>query len=149
MNSGMPVRTDPFPHWPLFDNDEIAAVSSVLQSGNVNYWTGEEGRLFEKEFAASIGVNYAVAVMNGTVALEAALMALNIGGGDEVIVTPRSYIASASCAVMRGAKPVFADVDPISQNITAETIAAALSPKTKGIVVVHLAGWPCETWTRS
>ena len=119
MNGGIPVRNKPFPVWPFFDHDEMAAVSRVLQSGKVNYWTGEEGRLFEKEFAASVGVNYAVAVMNGTVALEAALMALNIGDGDEVIVTPRSYIASASCAIVRGARPVFADVDRDSQNISA------------------------------
>ena len=130
IDGGLPTRIKPFPRWPFFDHDEIAAVSSVLQSGNVNYWTGEEGRLFEKEFAASIGVNYAVAVMNGTVALEAALMALNIGDGDEVIVTPRSYIASASCAVMRGAKPVFADVDRNSQNITADTIEKVITNRT-------------------
>ena len=142
-NNGKTVRIEPFACWPFFDHDEISAVSAVLQSGNVNYWTGEEGRLFEKEFAASIGVNYAVAVMNGSVALEAALMALNIGAGDEVIVTPRSYIASASCAVMRGAKPVFADVDRDSQNITAETIKKVITSRTRAIIAVHLAGWPC------
>jgi len=132
------------PGWPDFPEDEIAAVRRVLQSGKVNYWTGEEGRLFEKEFAAGIGVNYAVAVMNGTVALEAALMALNIGHGDEVIVTPRSFIASASCAVMRGAKPVFVDVDRESQNITAATIEKVITKRTRAIIAVHLAGWPCE-----
>ncbi len=144
MNGGAPVRTDPFPPWPFFDHDEITAVANVLQSGNVNYWTGEKGRFFEKEFAASVGVNYAVAVMNGTVALEAALMALNIGCNDEVIVTPRSYIASASCAVMRGAKPVFADVDRNSQNITADTIKKVITNRARAIIAVHLAGWPCE-----
>jgi len=143
-NKDKPVRLRPFHGWPFFDSDEIAAVSAVLQSGKVNYWTGEECRLFEKEFAASIGVDYAVAMMNGTVALEAALMALNIGQGDEVIVTPRSYIASASCAVMRGAKPVFADVDRNSQNITAQTIEKIITKRTRAIVAVHLAGWPCE-----
>jgi dTDP-4-amino-4,6-dideoxygalactose transaminase len=110
----------------------------------VNYWTGEECLLFEKEFAASIGVEYAVVMMNGTVALEAALMALNISNGDEVIVTPRSYIASASCAVMRGAKPVFADVDRDSQNITADTIKKVITNRTRAIIAVHLAGLPCE-----
>ncbi len=144
INGGTPVHTKPFPSWPFFDAEEIAAVNKVLQSGNVNYWTGEEGRLFEKEFAASIGVNHAVAVMNGSVALEAALMALNIGAGDEVIVTPRSFIASASCAVMRGAKPVFADVDRNSQNIIAENIKKVLTNRTRAIIAVHLAGWPCE-----
>ena len=88
--------------------------------------------------------NYAVALMNGTVALEAALVALGIVPGDEVVVTSRTFIASASCVIMRGGRPVMADVDPVSQNITAETIAAALTPRTKGIIVVHLAGWPCD-----
>ncbi|MBN1470746.1 MAG: DegT/DnrJ/EryC1/StrS aminotransferase family protein [Syntrophaceae bacterium] len=129
--------------WPFFAQDEIAAVKRVLQSGKVNYWTGQEGRLFEKEFAANTGVKYAVAVMNGTVALEAALMALGIGKGDEVIVTPRSFIASASCAIMRGAKPVFADVDRESQNITAATIEKVITKRTSAIIAVHLAGWPC------
>jgi hypothetical protein len=144
INGGIPVRKKPFPAWPLFSDDEIAAVSRVLQSGKVNYWTGEEGRLFEKEFAESIGVNYAVAVMNGTVALEAALMALDIRDGDEVIVTPRSYIASASCAVMRRAKPVFADVDRDSQNITVQTIEKVITRRTRAIITVHLAGCPCD-----
>jgi dTDP-4-amino-4,6-dideoxygalactose transaminase len=143
INGGLPIRKAPFPPWPFFDDDERVAVSKILQSGNVNYWTGEECRLFEKEFAASVGVNYAVAMMNGSVALEAALMALNIGNGNEVIVTPRSYIASASCAVMRGAKPVFADVDRDSQNITADTIKKVITSHTRAIVAVHLAGWPC------
>lgn len=143
-NNEFPVRTTPFPPWPFFEEEEKAAVAGVLQSGNVNYWTGEEGRLFEKEFAASTGVKYSVAVMNGTVALESALMALNIGEGDEVIVTPRSYIASASCAVMRRARPVFADVDKNSQNITAETIEKVITKRTRAIIAVHLAGWPCE-----
>ncbi|MBP9014438.1 MAG: DegT/DnrJ/EryC1/StrS family aminotransferase [Smithella sp.] len=138
-----PIRKTPFPGWPFFARDEIAAVKRVLQSGKVNYWTGNKGRLFEKEFATFIGVKYAVAVMNGTVALEAALMALGIGKGDDVIVTPRSFIASASCAVMRGAKPVFADVDRESQNITAATIEKVITKRTRAIIAVHLAGWPC------
>lgn len=139
-----PVHAVFFPQWPFFGDDEIVAVTKVLQSGKVNYWTGEEGRSFEKEFAASVGVKYAVAVMNGTVALEAALMALDIGTGDEVIVTPRSYIASASCAIVRGAKPLFADVDRDSQNITAASIEKVISKRTRAIIAVHLAGWPCE-----
>jgi dTDP-4-amino-4,6-dideoxygalactose transaminase len=143
INGGFPIRKETFPRWPLFGHDEITAVTNVLQSGNVSYWTGEEGRLFEKEFAASIGVDYAVAMMNGTVALEAALLALNIGADDEVIVTPRSYIASASCVVMCGAKPVFADVDRNSQNITADTIEKIITSRTRAIIAVHLAGCPC------
>lgn len=130
--------------WPTYEDDEKEKVYQILASGKVNYWTGEEGRLFEKEYAQFIGTPYAVALMNGTVALEAALAALNIGSGDEVITTSRTFIASASCAVMRGATPVLADVDPVSQNITVDTIKKVLTKKTKAIIVVHLAGWPCE-----
>lgn len=136
------VRT--FPLWPSFDPDEIEAVRRVLESGKVNYWTGEEGHCFEKEFAEFHGVKHAVALANGTVALELALRALGIGPGDEVIVTPRTFIASASCIVLVGAVPVFADVDRDSQNITAESIRNVLTPRTKAIIVVHLAGWPCD-----
>jgi hypothetical protein len=124
--------------------DEINAVAAVLGSGRVNYWTGEEGRRFEEEYAQHVGVRHGIALANGTVALELALHALGIGPGDEVVTTSRTFIASASCAVMRGARPLVADVNPISQNITAETIRAVLTPRTRAIVAVHLAGWPCE-----
>src|SRR5712691_12402631 len=122
LEGGQPVRTEPFAPWPHFEPDEIEAAVRVLHSGKVNYWTGEEGRQFEKEFAAHVGCKYGVAVANGTVALELALHALGIGAGDEVIVPSRTFIASASCAVMRGARPVFADVDTDSQNLTADTV---------------------------
>jgi len=130
--------------WPVHEEDELQAVNKVLASGRTNYWTGQEGREFEKEFAAFVGTKYAVALMNGTVALEAALYALDIGPGDEVITACRTFIASASCAVMRGATPVMADVDPQTQNISAETIEPCITPRTKAIVVVHLAGWPAD-----
>jgi len=130
--------------WPFYGQDEVDAVNKVLLSGKVNYWTGEEGRLFEKEYAASLGVKHVVALANGTVALEAALYAMDIGLGDDVIVPSRTFIASASCAVMRGARPVIADIDADSQNITAETVKAVLTPRTKAIIAVHLAGWPCD-----
>ena len=130
--------------WPVFASDEIEAVTQVLASGKVNYWTGTEGREFEREYAAALGVNYAIALHNGTQALELALYALGIGEGDEVITTPRTFIASASAAVMRGATPVLAEIDRDSGNITAETIRAVITPRTKAIILVHLAGWPCE-----
>jgi len=110
----------------------------------VNYWTVDAGRRFEDEFAAYVDCRHAVALANGTVALELALHALGVRPEDEVITTSRAFIASASCAVMRGARPVITDVDRDSQNITAETIRAALSPRTKAIIAVHLAGWPCD-----
>lgn len=132
------------PSRPVFDDDDIAAVAQVLRSGKVNYWTGTIARGFEKEFARRFGTRYAIALANGTVALELALHALGIGPGDEVITTCRTFIASASAVVMRGATPVLADVDPVSQNMTAATIARVLTPRTRAIIVVHLAGWPCE-----
>jgi dTDP-4-amino-4,6-dideoxygalactose transaminase len=110
----------------------------------VNYWTGQECLQFENEFAAYVGTRHAIALANGSVALELALYALGVEAGDEVVTTCRSFIATASAIVMRGARPIFADVDPVSQNITAETISQVLSPRTKAIIVVHLAGWPCE-----
>ena len=134
----------PFAPWPFYAEDEIEAVTRVLRSGKVNYWTGEEGRLFEQEYAVAAGCKYAVALSNGTNALELALVALQIPPGSEVITTPRTFIASASCVVMRGCIPVLADVDPDSGNITAESIARVITPKTRAIIAVHLAGWPCE-----
>jgi dTDP-4-amino-4,6-dideoxygalactose transaminase len=130
--------------WPFFAGDEIEAAAQVLRSGKVNYWTGPEGGLFETEFAAYIGTRHAVALANGSVALELALRVLGIGPGDDVVTTPRTFIASASSAVVIGARPIFADIDRDSQNITAESIRVALTPATKAIIVVHLAGWPCE-----
>lgn len=130
--------------WPHYEEDEIEAVTRVLRSGKVNYWTGEECRLFEREYAEATGCNHAVALMNGTAALEVALHALEIPRGSEVITTPRTFIASASAAVMHGCKPVLADVDRDSGNITAETIAKVITPRTKAIIAVHLAGWPCD-----
>ena len=130
--------------WPNFTEEEADAVRQVLLSNKVNYWTGTECQLFEKEFALWTGVDYAVALANGTVALDVALKALDIGPGDEVIVTSRTFIASASCIVLAGAVPVFADVDEDSQNITAETIREVMSPRTKAIICVHLGGWPCD-----
>ena len=133
-----------FPRWPRYDDDEVEAVRAVLQSGKVNYWTGGEGRVFEQEYAASVGVKHAIAVANGTVALDLALHALAIGQGDEVIVTSRSFVASASCVALCGAMPVFAEIDRESQNITAATIEPLVTSRTRAIIVVHLAGWPCE-----
>jgi dTDP-4-amino-4,6-dideoxygalactose transaminase len=130
--------------WPRFTDEEGDAVRDVLLSNRVNYWTGEECRRFEQEFADWTGTKHAVALTNGTVALELALRSLGIGAGDDVVVSPRTFIASVSCVVAVGANPIFADVDRDSQNITAETISAALTPRTRAVVCVHLAGWPCD-----
>lgn len=133
-----------FAPWPFFEKDEVDAAKKVLDSGRVNYWTGEEGKLFENEFSAFVGSKYAVAVANGTLALELALRSFGIEAGDEVVVTSRTFIASASSVVMCNAKPLMADVDLDSQNVTIETIQAAITPKTKFVITVHFAGWPCD-----
>lgn len=138
------MLSDRFSPWPCFNEDEIAAVSRVLASNRVNYWTGREGREFEREFASWAGTEYAVAVANGTVALDLALHSLGIGRGDEVVVTPRTFLASVSCVVNAGATPLFADVDHDSGNISAKSIASVMTPRTRAVIVVHLAGWPCD-----
>ena len=133
-----------FEPWPSFTQEEADAVSQVLLSNKVNYWTGTQCRDFEKEFATYAGTQYAVALANGTVALDVALKALGIGAGDDVIVTSRTFLASASSIVTAGANPVFADVELDSQNISRRTIEAVLTPNTKAIICVHLAGWMCD-----
>jgi hypothetical protein len=143
-DGGEPVRRDPLAPWPYYSPDEIEAVTRVLASGRVNYWTGTECVQFEAEYAEYARVGHAISLANGTLALELALYALGIGPGDEVVVASRTFIASASCSVARGATPVVADIDPVSQNLTADTIRAVLTPRTRAIIAVHLAGWPCD-----
>ena len=133
-----------FSPWPSFTQQEADAVSQVILSNKVNYWTGNECREFEKEFATWADSKHAIAMGNGTLALDVALQALGLGVGDEVIVTPRTFIASISSVVNAGAIPIFADVDAETGNITPETIAAVMTERTKAIVCVHLAGWPCD-----
>lgn len=130
--------------WPCFTEEESAAVQQVLLSNKVNYWTGQECRQFEQEFAEWAGTKHAVALANGTLALDVALKGLGIGPGDEVVVTPRSFIASVSCVVNAGATPVFADIDADNGNLSAATIAKVLTPRTRAVILVHLAGWPCD-----
>ncbi|OEF10047.1 DegT/DnrJ/EryC1/StrS family aminotransferase [Aliivibrio logei] len=133
-----------FSPWPSFTQEEAEKVNQVLLSNKVNYWTGQEGREFENEFAAWTGCEYAIALGNGTLALDIALKAVAVGEGDEVVTTSRTFLASASSIVTSGASPVFADVDLNSQNITAESIEAVLTERTKAVIVVHLAGMPAE-----
>jgi len=133
-----------FSPWPFFSEEEANTVRDVLLSNKVNYWTGDKCREFESAFAEWAESKYAIAMANGTLALDAALRALGIGTGDEVVVTSRTFIASVSSIVLLGAKPVFADVDPDSQNISADSIKPLITDNTKAVVCVHLAGWPCE-----
>lgn len=139
--TGEPIITAP---WPRHDDEEVSAVVDVLRSGRTNYWTGDQGRSFEREFADSIGVAHAIFVANGTLALELAIRALELPPDSAIVTTPRTFIASTSAIVATGHRPVYADVDPDSGNITASTIAAALTPDTSAVLVVHLGGWPAD-----
>ncbi|MAI66861.1 MAG: aminotransferase, partial [Phycisphaerae bacterium] len=132
------------PPWPIYEDDELDAVQKVLASGRGNYWQGKEGKLFEQEFADWCGAKYGLCMSNGTIALELALKACGINMGDEVIVTPRSFLASVAAVVAVGAVPVFADVELDSGNISAETIEKVVTNKTTGIIPVHLGGWPAD-----
>lgn len=134
----------PISPWPSFSDEEADRVRDLLLSNRVNYWTGDEGRNFETEFARWCGSPRAIALANGTLALDLALKALDIGPGDEVIVTPRTFIASVSTVVNAGATPIFADVDRDSGNIHPASIAAAITDRTRAIIPVHLGGWPCD-----
>ena len=142
MDVRMPVNC--ISQWPDFTSAEADAVRDIILSNKVNYWTGDVGRQFELEYARWIGTTHAVALANGTLALDIALKALDIGEGHEVIVTPRTFIASVSSVVTAGAIPVFADIDPDSGNICPETIADVISAKTRAVIPVHLGGWPCD-----
>ncbi len=131
-------------NWPVFDDEQIEAVNRVLRSGRVNAWTGPEVGAFETDFADLVGTQHAIAMANGSVTLDTALRVLDLEPDDEVIVSPRSFVVSASCVMLAGATPVFADVDRDSQNITAATVAPLITPRTRGILAVHHAGWPCD-----
>jgi len=144
IDGGTPVRSRPFAPWPDFDDATVEAVADVLRSGRLTYWSGEQGRRLEREYAASLGRNHAVAVANGTLALELALRAFGVGQGDDVVVPARTFIATASAVVAVGGRPVVADIDTITGCLTAETVEAVLSPRTKAVIPVHLGGRPVD-----
>lgn len=154
LDGGAPVRNHPLAPWPVFDPDEIEAATTVLQSGNVNYWTGNEGRAFEREFATAVDVAHAIATSNGTTALEIALRGVGIRPGDHVIVPSRTFVATASAVASVGAQPRFADVELDSGNVTVDTLEAMRTPETTAVIVVHLGGWPVDmpavmAWARA
>ena len=142
VESGLAPRPDEA--WPFYADDEIEAAAAVLRSGKVNQWTGPEVFAFQDACRQILGGGPGIALTNGSVALELPLRAFGIGPGDEVVVTPRTFVASAYCARLVGATPVFAEVDPDSGNITAESIAAVLTERTKAVIPVHIGGWPCD-----
>lgn len=130
--------------WPVYAADEIDAVARVLRSGKVNQWTGPDVFAFERACEAKFGGGHGIALANGSLALELVLKAFGIGPGDEVIVTPRSFAASAFCVRLVGATPVFADVEADSGNISPATVAPLITERTRAIIPVHLAGWPAD-----
>jgi dTDP-4-amino-4,6-dideoxygalactose transaminase len=144
IDGGEPVRSTAMPTWPSPSEAQVEAVAAVLRSERINYWTGEEGRSLERDYAEKLGRAHAVAVANGTLALELALRGFRVGPGDEVVVPARSFMATASCTIAVGATPVFADIDPDSGDLTAETLEAALTERTAAVIVVHLGGWPAD-----
>ena len=131
-------------NWPYFEKDEIKSVVNVLKSGKVNYWTGKKCKLFEKKFSKYVGTKYALSLSNGTIALECCLESLGLSKGDEVIVPSRTYVATGLAVVRVGLKPIFSDVDLVSGNISLKEIQKVITKKTKAIICVHLAGWPCN-----
>ena len=130
--------------WPQYSQEEMNIVNEILASGKVNYWTGVHGKQFEKEFSIFSESKYAIVMANGSLALSAAYLALGITNSDEIITTPRTFIATSASACLLKAKPVFADVDLNSGCILANQIESLITENTKAICVVHLAGWPCE-----
>ena len=133
-------------NWPNFSQDLITKLGGVISSGKINYTTGPYGERFEKKFSKFIGNKYAIAVCNGTAALEVAIKSLKLPKKSEIIVPARSFFASASCIVNTGHIPVFVDVDLLTQNISLSDIKKKISKRTKVIICVHLAGLPCEMY---
>ncbi|MGC8861738.1 MAG: DegT/DnrJ/EryC1/StrS family aminotransferase [Armatimonadota bacterium] len=144
VKGGPRVREKTFPSWPVWDHSDCRALVEVCNSGQ--WWCvgGTKVKQFEEEFAAYCGCKVGVCVPNGTIALVVALKALGIGSGDEVIVTPYTFIASASSILEVNAVPVFVDIDPETYNMDPARVEAAITDKTRAIMAVHIAGLPCD-----
>jgi dTDP-4-amino-4,6-dideoxygalactose transaminase len=143
IDGGTPVRREPFAGWPLWDEREEQALLRALRSGQWGIG-GAETAAFEQAYAQAIGTRFALAVSNGTHALEAALRAAGVSYGDEVIVPPYTFVATVSAVLLVGGIPVFADIDPETYCIDPAAVAAAITPRTKVIMPVHLAGYPSD-----
>jgi len=144
INGGTPVRSKPFPQWPIFGEAEEQAVVRALRSGRWGKLDGSEVRTFERRFAEYVQAKHAVGVCNGTVSLRIALMAAGIEAGDEVIVPPYTFLATATAVVEANAVPVFVDIDRETLNIDPAQIEAAITSRTRAIIPVHLGGMPCD-----
>jgi len=144
VNGGAKTRTKGFHGWPVFDDREVQAVSEVVRSGRWGCLSGTKVNEFTRKFADFQQAKYGVCVVNGTAALEVALRAVGMRAGDEVIVPPYTFIATASAVLQQGGIPVFVDIEPESYNLDPTKIEAAISDKTKAIVAVHIAGGPAD-----
>ena len=144
INGGTPSKTKPFPKWPYSDNNERVLIDEVLSSGNWWRMTGDKLVTFEEEFAKAHSVDYCLGVTNGTHAIELALTALGIKRGDEVIVPAVTFISTASAVLYVNATPVLVDVDPVTFCMMPEAFERAITPKTKAVIPVHMAGHACD-----
>ncbi|MGW1682023.1 DegT/DnrJ/EryC1/StrS family aminotransferase [Saccharopolyspora sp. NPDC002376] len=139
-----PARTTPWPSWPVWDDAESTMLRSALKSGRWSAADGELKQRFEQAWSEYLRVEHAVAVTNGTISLEIALQALGIGHGDEVIVPPYTFFATASAVLKAHAVPVFADVDPATLNLSPAALEEAVTDRTKAVILVHFAGQPAD-----
>ncbi len=144
LSGGLPAKTKPFPAWPHYDEREREALLEVLDSRVWWRTPGTQTLKFEQEFAAFHHAKHGIAVTNGTHALEVVLAALGIGQGDEVIVPDYTFVATASCVLFTGALPVLVDVDPNTYCIDPDLAEAAITPRTKAIIAVHMGGHPAD-----
>ncbi len=144
INGGTPVRAAEYPHWPVWDDAERTRLTATLESGH--WWAtgGSQVPAFERAFAAFSAVEHCIAVTNGTHAIEVALLGAGIGEGDEVIVTDYTFFASAAAVACINAIPVLVDIDPDTLCIDPDAVLAALTPRTRAVVAVHLAGHPAD-----
>lgn len=144
VDGGEPVRTAPFPSWPVHDEREERLLLEVLRSGKWGELSGDKVTTFAARFAAYQGAEYGICVPNGTMAIQLGLKALDVGPDDEVITTPYTFVATASAALLLGAKPVFVDVRSDTCNLDPDRLAAAITTRTKAIVPVHIGGQPAD-----
>jgi len=134
-------------NWPNFSKSLILKVSKIINSGKINYTEGPYGIKFEKEFSKFVGNRYSVAICNGTAALEVAIKSLKLPKNSEIIVSARSFFASAACIVNTGYIPIFADVNLLTQNISIQDVEKKITRRTKAIICVHLGGTPCDMYS--
>jgi dTDP-4-amino-4,6-dideoxygalactose transaminase len=144
VDGGTPVRTEPIGQWPVFGREEEELLLQALRSGVWGSIDGTFVKQFEREFADLQGARHGVSIVNATMGLSVALKAVGVGPGDEVLVPPYTFIATASAALMLGAVPVFVDVDPETLLIDPALIDAAITPRSKAIVPVHHGGSPAD-----